>query len=143
MYIYFYMFVCCLLAADFCRTSTRGRVLRTIEGRTCVPREAPALERTGHRPKTAQWTYYMYMVKRSKRDLPASPAWSRKGTHFGVECNHIVWHPFFNIVLDLGSVLSSILSKFSIILPSFFDHRFRIDFSSIREWIVVSLLMFF
>ena len=77
------------------------------------------------------------MVKRSKRDTPPSLALSRKVTLFGVEFNHRFWHSFFNIFLDLGSALSSILAKFSIILPSLFDHRVRIVFSSILEWTLV------
>ena len=37
--------------------------------------------------------------------------------------------------MDFGSHLGSIFSHFPIILHSFFDHRFRIDFSLILGWI--------
>ena len=82
-------------------------------------------------------------VKRSKRDPPPSPALSRIVSLFGVEFKHRFWHPFSYIFLDFVTLLESILAPVSIIWALFFEHRFRINFSSILNRILISFFMFF
>jgi len=62
---------------------------------------------------------------------------------FGVEFKHRFWHSFFHIFLDFVPLSGSILAPVSIILALFFEHRFRINFSSILNRILTSIFMFF
>ena len=50
---------------------------------------------------------------------------------------------FYRFLPDFGSHLGSIFSHFAIILHSFFQHRFRIDFSSISGWIFHRIFIIF
>ena len=92
------------------------------------------------------WYVYIYIwlnVVKGTPPLPPSPALSRKVTLF-VSSLTIVWGIHF---LILFWIWVPFWAPFWQIFPSFchhfFDHRFPIYFSSILEWILVTLLMFF
>ena len=82
---------------------------------------------------------YIYILLDVVKGTPALPGVVAQRDTFWCRIKPSFWASTFQTFLGLGSVLSSILAKCYIISPSLFDHRFRIDFSSM----LVSLLMFF